>query len=938
LNSKLLRFALCAFSTCVAAFVACTGAPTDLDAFPNPTEECTADTECPGGAPICDELAGCVACQFSEQCDEGERCHQRECVPAPSCNNSTDCPEAQPACDIVQGYCVECSVNADCGADARCLAQTCEPATACVNSRDCADDEVCDLASGFCVECAADLDCPAEHACVDNACQPKCASDKECVDDGLLCDRTLAHCVECLRDVDCPDAYFCAAGKCAADVCATGSALCSTSKTEIHGCNENGSAYVAAPCPPGSTCAEGDAGPACEDWICTPSATGCETPTRLQVCSSDGLTLSTIDCAEADGACEYGACVDVVCTPAEYSCVNGTSMLCNTAGTRLDPIATCAISTFCSATSGTCEVDVCVAGQPACDGNVATVCKTDGSGYEEGTDCEDDEEICWAGQCLPEVCSEGTHCFEGDAFQCTNGGTSRTVTDVCSSTEYCSSADEPAQCLPTSCTAGEETCLGDVAGTCNSAGTGLESGSVDCSVSDQACFDGECKDIVCIGNQTCSDGDVHNCNDNGTTIGTLDDNCSESEFCHEYDSPSGSGETTECWTDECSQGETICINGGGDSGIGLCNAEGSGFDVVTPCDDDEYCVGSTCLPVICSSSNYYCLNGNSYLCGSDGTTNQLADTCAVSEHCKAGFSSCQADVCTAGAPLCNGANVTVCAADGSGPADAGTACPVDQICQAGTCTPVVCAANAYRCNGNVERCNSFGTAWATWTTCSTAQYCNDAALPSEPVCSADFCAADQPTCAGELLATCGPDGGSYTAPGTDCSLTSQLCNETACVDFEELTYAGAAAAGTTTPSSRTYFNRFYMVNERKLTKIEQYFATGGTSQFTFYIYRSTSPTSGFSLVTSKLVADDPVAPGRFVSSGTIDVTLEAGYYYLIGVHTSGSHQPFSQTVADSFESYGRFDGGVVYSGSGASSSMGDTTTVYRQRITLEPSP
>lgn len=936
MKSKLLGLTLCALSLSVAAFVACTGAPTDLDAFPNPTEECSEDTDCPGSTPICDELAGCVECQFNEQCAEGERCHQRDCVPAPSCTASTDCPDEQPACDIVQGYCVECASNADCGEDARCLAQKCEPATACINSRDCTDDEVCDLANGFCVECASDLDCPAAHACVDNACQPMCASDKDCVDDGLLCDRTLLHCVECLRDVDCPDVYFCAAGKCAPDVCVTGSTLCSADKTEIHGCNENGSAYLAAPCPLASTCAEGDAGAVCESWICTPSATGCETTSLLQVCSPDGLSLGKIDCSQEGGACESGACIDVVCAAGEYSCENGVSMLCNATGTQLNPVVTCPIETFCSETSGQCEADVCIAGQPVCDGNVATACKGDGSGYEEGTDCEDDEEICWAGQCLPEVCSEGTHCFEGDPYQCTNGGTSRTLTDVCSSTEYCSSADEPAQCLPTSCTAGEDTCLGNVAGTCNETGTGLESGSLDCGETDQACFKGVCKDIVCVGNYTCSGGDVRHCNDNGTKIGNLYLACEDYEYCEEGD---GSYESAFCETDWCSDGQTSCITSGGETGIGLCNADGSGFDLVTPCDDDEACVGSTCLPVICSASTYYCLSGNVYHCGGDGTTNQLQDTCAVSEYCKAGFSSCQADVCTAGAPLCNGANVTVCAADGSGPADAGTACPVDQICQAGACTPVICEANAYRCNGNVERCNSFGTAWATWSTCSVAQYCNDASLPAAPTCSPDLCEAGQTACDGETLATCGADGGTYTAQGTDCSLTDQLCTETACVDSEELTYVAAASAAVTS-TTRAYFNRYYVVNERQLTEVEQYFASAGTNQYTFYVYRSVSPTGTFDQVFTKLVSATPGSGGSYVSSGAIDVTLEAGYYYAIGVRTSGTNYSYyGSTVTDSYESFGRFDGGYQSTSSpGSTFSIGESTTAHQQRITLEPSP
>jgi hypothetical protein len=933
------RFLPIALTLVVGYFAGCTSAPTDLDAFPNPTAECAEDTECPSSKPVCDELVGCVECQYNDQCDSAERCHQRACVPAPACSTSTECPTEQPACDVARGFCVECAANVDCGEDARCVDQVCEPATACVNSRDCEEGQVCDLSTGFCVECAGDADCPEEHACVDNACQPKCASDKDCVADGLLCDQTRAHCVECLRDVDCPDDNSCFSGKCEPDVCRAGSAVCSEGGAAVHGCNDNGSGVVVQTCPFGTTCAEGDDSTAsCRNWICYPDTSECDATGRLLACSADGLSTSGIDCAAAGGACVDGACADVVCTPGEYSCLNGTSMLCNSTGTQLQFSVTCPIDTFCSETSGLCAADTCVAGQAVCAESFATVCKADGSGYEEGTDCAVNEELCWEGACLPELCTETTHCYEGDVYTCTSGGTARSLTDDCSSQEYCSEGATP-QCLPKSCTPDAPTCQGFMAGTCNSQGTGLESGSVNCSASDQACYQGECLDIVCEGSTVCdAEGNVRSCTQGGTALGAVQDYCYDF-YQHCAVTGSGSSKYAYCTYDTCYAGDIGCISVGTGTGVGTCNAEGSGYDVVEACGEDEMCVGTTCLPVICEQSTYYCLSGNVYLCGYDGTTNQLVDTCSASEYCFPGASYCWGDVCTAGEPLCTGANVTTCAADGSGPADAGTPCPGGETCQAGVCEPVICAANSYRCLDNVgQACNSFGTAWATSLTCGTAQYCDETPLPSAPVCGADLCEAGLPACQGETLAICGPYGGSYTDPGTDCSLTGQLCTETACAAFEELTFADGAGV-TATSTSRVYFNRFHVANERQLTEIEQYFASTGTNQYTFYVYRSATATGSFNQVFTKLVTATPGAAGDFVSSGIIDVVLEAGYYYAIGVRTTGSYSYYSMSMADTFESFARFDGGFQSTGTpGTTFTVSETTTVYRQRLMLEPSP
>lgn len=923
----------------LGAFAACGNGPepgSDLDAFPDPTEECKKDEDCSEAAPICDELAGCVACQFDKDCAEGQRCHERECIAKVPCTSSQECTTAQPICDGSQGVCVVCLKDPDCGPDARCVSEACEEVEACVNSRDCAEGTVCDLGRSYCVDCVADLDCGEEQVCVENTCQAKCVSDKDCVSEGLLCDRDAAHCVECLRDVDCPDVYHCAGGKCTADLCPSGEAACDDiasigSRQAVFTCNENGSGYAVDTCSSSSTCLQSGDFAQCQPWVCYPGAAECADTNNLSVCAADGLSATKVDCSKMGGACEPGpdACVDVVCAPNQYSCESGVSMVCNARGTGLSLAESCPETSYCSEATGRCEPDACTAEAAVCDGNVVMKCAVDGSGYAKAEDCEKSDALCRDGLCRPVICKGSLtyDCLNGDVYECVDSWARKLAVD-CTETQICYDEGVLASCLDIACDAGEPTCIGSTAGTCNETGLWLEEGAVDCDKTDQTCFEGECRDIVCEGTNFCDeDGNVRACIDNGSATGEVVVDCLDAQYCAQ------GSRTASCRTDVCGTGERSCRG----KDVAVCNADGSGFVLSEECPTDQTCVLGTCLPVICEANAYYCLNGNLYLCGADGTTNQLRDTCLASEYCQAGATTCRPDVCTAGSAICNGANLAVCAADGSGPVDAGTPCDLGEVCAAGACAEVLCEAGSYRCFENVRQtCNATGTSWGSALTCSAAQFCDESPLPSAPVCTTDFCVAGEPTCDGETLATCGPYGGSFSAQGTDCSLTDQVCNKSACVDVEELTLAESASTSSTS-TTRTYLNRFFVRTPRQLTEIEQYFTTSGTSQFTFYVYRSLSPTGSFERVVEKLITAS--ASGSYVSSGALDLTLEAGYYYAIGVRTSGSYSYSALSSGDTFESFARVDGGYQTTTTpGATLSISKSTIIHRQRLSLEPVP
>ncbi len=897
--------------------------------YANPTTTCAQNADCGGDTPICDPLRGCVACQFDTECADQQRCVNRACEPLLRCSTHVDCAETEtPACDGETGICEQCLLDEHCGGGKRCLDNRCQLATECLNSRDCGDDRVCDRASGWCVECAGDADCDEDATCVENACVSRCSSDKDCAAQDLLCSPEGGFCVECVANVDCPESYHCVSGSCEIDVCQPGDGRCEATENAALNCNDSGSDFVPVLCPSRTTCVEEDGSAACAPWVCVPGTPSCsDDGSTVRVCAVDGMGFTdSMNCGDQGGTCEGGTCVDVVCDADESLCSDGSIYRCNTTGTALTLTAACAVTSHCDEETVTCEPDVCIQGTPTCNGSVATTCNADGSGFDSGgTDCSDTGETCFQGQCLPELCDSGVrHCYGGSVYFCLDAGTRRTLYDTCKSSEYCDDSGASAVCRARQCTPNRDYCSGEVAGTCNAQGSGPVDGSTtDCSTLDgKACYLGKCLDEVCPGNYGCNNGNPYTCTANGTGFGSQRDTCLSSEHCAEN--------VSWCRIDVCTQGTPACDG----NTATTCKADGSGYDPGgTDCGDEQRCVNGTCLPIICTANTYYCDGGNVFRCGSDGTTTTLNDTCTAAEYCLEGWSTCRVDVCEAGQPYCNGALVSTCKADGSGPEDGGTSCPTGKICEDGACADIVCTPDDYFClENNGERCNSLGTGWTRYRTCSDAYFCDDSGETA--ICVADICEAGQAACDGEALATCDTYGGGYASSTTDCSATNQVCNLSACVN-EDVVSVGSGGTGTSQTTSYTYFNVYQATSSRSLKKIEQMFSVSGTSQFTWYVYESSTATGSYTKVFESLNTSSGVS--AYHSSGAIDVSLVAGNYYLIGVRVVGSHSYFSaSTTSPEWLSLGAWRNSrstTAVPGASFNVSRSNVSTAYTQRLT-----
>lgn len=136
----------------------------------------------------------------------------------------------------------------------------------------------------------------------------------------------------------------------------------------------------------------------------------------------------------------------------------------------------------------------------------------------------------------------------------------------------------------------------------------MEAGGTDCSEQENtACWDGECRPIVCAGiaegEYMCKEAVSQHCLNNGTALQIRE--CSGWQYCDES--------TGRCRA-RCTPGDTRCMMGA----RALCNSDGY-YEVDAACDADELCVSGECTPIICERNEYYCDGQAVYRCGSDGT-------------------------------------------------------------------------------------------------------------------------------------------------------------------------------------------------------------------------------------------------------------------------------------------------------------------------------
>jgi hypothetical protein len=412
-----------------------------------------------------------------------------QCASVADCADRTD---GKTACDIASGSCVGCVVSSQCGAGMECVANTCQAVATCTNSLDCPGGQVCDVINQRCVVCISSLECASSEICLSNTCRRACTSSTDCVRLGQSCNLALGVCVECVLPSDCAGTEHCGQGLCTPDLCAQGTSTCVANARVT--CNSDGSGTLTpVPCGTNQACQRVGSDTTCVAALCTPSSRACETTSeRVLQCSADGMSQQVAeDCSATGQVCVAGDCQTVVCAANTLFCSGAEVRRCSPEGESSSVVTNCPTGQYCNPATAACATLLCPPSGPACNGDIATTCNADGTGYiAGGIDCASSALRCFDGECRDQLCSPSTlFCSAGSVQQCSSDGLSSALYQTCSSAQYCDAA--AATCRALVCTPNQPACNGNLVTTCNADGSGFVAGGTSCGA--LYCVSGTCQ-------------------------------------------------------------------------------------------------------------------------------------------------------------------------------------------------------------------------------------------------------------------------------------------------------------------------------------------------------------------------------------------------------------------------------------------------------------
>ena len=479
------------------------------------------------------------------------------------------------------------------------------------------------------------------------------------------------------------------------------------------------------------------------------------------------------DCAGGE-VCTDGVCVPVsttVCEPGEARCEANVVVACNADGSAVSRID-CGTDECVEGDAGaSCVSSSCEDGQVGCiDGRTRYIC-TDGERTLVGCG---ESEGCIAGECVEQVCEPNSRrCEEETVIVCDAAGVSES-TIRCELIPECEEAAggcacQSGECVPRECTPNAQTCDGDNVVRCAADGSGYS--TIETCDGATQCVAGECVAQECEDGNQCVGDTLVVCNDG---VSDSFDCQAEESYCSE-----DGGAHCEAWV--CEPGSGGCAADGNTRLV--CNLRGSDF-TESRCPAGEYCSGGICLDQICDPGERVCDGGNAYRCADNGSSYNLAQTCAFDEECVDGTcigeGECASSAdCPAPAGRCDG--TTLVTYDGRG------------VCRSGVCNydsvtnETDCAASEEVCDASSLSCVDGGGGVACvplLAPCPEGEYCvsgfcRECATASD--CSEGF------TCiAGECEACDCPPGLTCTAGGGCADVDPSECSsDSECRDIAE---------------------------------------------------------------------------------------------------------------------------------------------------------
>ena len=397
------------------------------------------------------------------------------------------------------------------------------------------------------------------------------------------------------------------------------------------------------------------------------------TEAALEVCQNHQWQPQ-VACAKDLCDAERGRCM--LCSPGAERCMAWSLEACSSTGDSWTVAAECDTAAYCDSVSKTCLA--CLPGESFCSGTRLYVCKHDQSGWAV-TDCQD-ANLCNArvGSCRP--CITGEYQCNAESLQVCDDNQAWTQADLCASSELCQAS--------------------------------LSARANDPTAWSQKCNLPECN----AGDYRCNPNNMAELQ--GCPPSRLDwnlvDTCLTSALCNAVAKQCDKG---------CVPGTYQC-NG---ARLELCRQDGTGFDLISTCQDANHCniQQRDCVPCVAGESQ--CSGATLQTCGTDlAWKNQQA--CASTALCDAPNGQCTPQGCQkAGAFSCDAANLRICPPDLVAWAPQAV-CVTPVLCDAanGRCIQPQCPTpGEYRCQGNTrEQCDSATRTWMTVNTCATGQICD----------------------------------------------------------------------------------------------------------------------------------------------------------------------------------------------------------------------
>jgi hypothetical protein len=442
------------------------------------------------------------------------------------------------------------------------------------------------------------------------------------------------------------------------------------------------------------------------------------------------------------------------------------------------------------------------------------------------------------------------------------------LVESCSAEEECSESDGEAECKST-CFPGRPTCDGDMATLCAEDGSGPEPGGEKCSIDGKVCELGECVMPDCTqGELICYADDVYVCDLTGEGVDLLYD-CVEGEIC---DADLGLCAALICETGVRSCDQTRVVE---------CNELGTAWDVtdIDCAEQGELCVEGQCEEQQCPPGTSKCVDNTAYVCA-DGLGWDVQEACNSTQHCVEGtnmsFALCAPSYCVPDAPVCDQNVLKTCSKQGTFPEE-GTDCG-DEVCSSGACHPVICEPGETTCtDGDVYTCIMPGLQYLITQDCGSGATC--ATLAEQTTCVPHACTPAEAACLGNVLGECGDDGLSLASVVEDCALGGNVCDASGVCVASTIDELGSAEDASFVNNGEIVANVIQVHSSRLVTELEANLNLAQPRDLRWVIGIWTG--SQYDFLVNQITTGQEGS--GFFSSGALDIELEAGNRYVLGV-------------------------------------------------------